>query len=52
MMCNDVRRVNALLSLFFHIPFPEDLEDEVWAEKLRQLEWLADKGLLGIKSVM
>lgn len=38
-----------MLSLWFHIPFPEDLPDEVWAEKVRQLEWLARRGMLGVK---
>jgi hypothetical protein len=32
-----------------HIPFPEELDDEKWMEKYRQVEWLADKGLLGVK---
>ena len=40
------------MSLFFHIPFPEDLPDELWAEKVAQLKWMAEKGLLGIKSVL
>jgi len=37
------------MSLYFHIPFPEKLPDDVWAEKVRQIEWLARKGLLGVK---
>ncbi|MBP5503368.1 MAG: hypothetical protein II939_01020 [Bacteroidales bacterium] len=37
------------MSLYFHIPFPENLPDGVWVEKFRQIEWLADKGLLGAK---
>lgn len=44
-----MRKYNALMSLYFHISFPENLPDEVWAEKMRQLEWLARKGLLGVK---
>ncbi|MGP1514459.1 MAG: hypothetical protein ACTTJH_00680 [Bacteroidales bacterium] len=40
-----------MITLYFHIPFPEDLDDERWMEKFRQLEWLAEKGLLGMKSV-
>lgn len=44
-----MRKFNAYMSLFFHIPFPERLEDEVWAEKARQIEWLAKGGLLGVK---
>lgn len=43
-----MRKYNAYMSLFFHIPFPEELEDEVWAEKARQIEWLAKRGLLGV----
>jgi len=39
-----------MISLFFHIPHPEDLPDEVWMEKYRQIEWLGEKGLLGVKS--
>jgi len=37
------------MSLFMHIPFPERLSDDLWMEKFRQLEWLADQNLLGIK---
>jgi len=43
--------MNALMSLYFHIPFPEELDDDRWGEKYRQLEWLAEKGLLGIKAI-
>ena len=32
------------------IPFPEDLPDELWIEKFRQIEWLADVGILGVKN--
>ncbi len=32
------------------IPFPEELTDDVWMMKYRQLLWLADKGLLGLKN--
>lgn len=39
------------MSFYFHIPFPEDLEDGVWMEKVKQIEWLAKKGLLGIKAI-
>jgi len=49
-MANYIRQGNALMSLYFHIPFPEKLNDETWFEKMRQIEWLADKGLLGLKS--
>lgn len=38
-----------MMSLFLHVPFPERLTDEEWAERVRQLEWLAKNGLLGVK---
>lgn len=37
------------MSLYFGIPFPEKLPDDVWFEKMRQIEWLGKSGLLGIK---
>lgn len=37
------------MSLYFGIPYPEKLTDDVWFEKMRQLEWLSEKGLLGVK---
>jgi hypothetical protein len=46
-----IRKIDALVSFYFHIPFPEKLPDEVWIEKYRQIEWLAKKGMLGIKTV-
>jgi len=48
-LSNEIRKINAMLSLFFKIPFPEDLPDDVWMEKYRQIEWLAAKKMLGIK---
>ncbi len=33
-----------------HIPFPEELDDDIWMEKFRQLEWLSEQGLLGVKN--
>jgi hypothetical protein len=41
--------MNALMSFFLHIPFPEDMDDDTWMEKWRQIEWLSEKGLLGSK---
>ena len=38
-----------MISLYFSIPFPEDLPDDVWYEKMRQIEWLSEKGLIGVK---
>jgi len=46
---NFFRKGNALISFYLHIPFPEELEDEIWMEKYRQVEYLADIGLLGVK---
>ena len=43
-------KADALMSFFLHIPFPEQLSDEVWAMKWAQLGWLAEKGFLGIKN--
>ncbi|MCT4640384.1 MAG: hypothetical protein N4A72_21990 [Bacteroidales bacterium] len=37
------------MSYHFKIPFPEELPDDVWFEKWRQIEWLADQGILGAK---
>ena len=36
------------MSFYFKIPFPEQLSDEVWAEKWHQILWLADNKLLSI----
>lgn len=38
------------MKLFFHVLNPDELTDEDWMENVRQIEWLADKGLLGVKS--
>lgn len=46
---NEIRKIDALISLFLHIPHPEELPDELWAEKFCQIKWLAKKGLLGTK---
>ncbi len=37
------------MKLFFHVQDPEALADDDWMENVRALEWLAEKGLLGIK---
>jgi len=44
-----VRKQNAWMKWFFKIPFPEKLSDDDWMENVRQLEFLADSGLLGVK---
>jgi hypothetical protein len=38
------------MSHFLHIPFPEQLDDETWANKWAQLNWLAEQGILGAKN--
>ncbi|MCT4613588.1 MAG: hypothetical protein N4A49_01785 [Marinifilaceae bacterium] len=48
-MCDLVRKTNALMSFYFNIPHPEDLDDEIWMEKLRQIQWLAESKILGTK---
>ncbi|MFL0089686.1 hypothetical protein [Tenacibaculum maritimum] len=40
---------DALISHFLHIPFPENLPDDVWAQKFAQVMWLADQGILSVK---
>ncbi|MFL0063440.1 hypothetical protein [Tenacibaculum maritimum] len=42
-------KADALISHYLHIPFPENLDDDIWAMKWAQINWLADQGLLGIK---
>ena len=46
---DNIRKIDALISFYFHIPFPEDLPDDVWLEKWRQIEWLGEAGVLGVK---
>ena len=38
------------MKLFLHVQDPDSLSDEDFMENVRQLEWLADKGLLGVKT--
>lgn len=38
-----------MISYFLHIPFPEKLDDDVWAMKWAQIGWLAENGFLGLK---
>jgi hypothetical protein len=40
-------KIDALISHFLHIPFPERLSDTEWAQKWAQVQFLAEKGLLG-----
>ena len=41
-----VFKIDAMISYFLHIPFPEQLSDLVWAEKWAQVKWLIDKGIV------
>lgn len=38
-----------MISHILHIPFPEQLSDDVWAEKWAQVKWLIDKGIIAPK---
>ena len=42
-------KIDAYISHFLHIPFPEQLPDTLWAEKWAQVRFLAENGVLGIK---
>ncbi|MBW7839232.1 MAG: hypothetical protein H3C36_06285 [Chitinophagaceae bacterium] len=42
-------KADALISHFLHIPFPEELDDETWSRKWAQINWLSEKGILGLK---
>ncbi|MBL7868881.1 MAG: hypothetical protein JNM71_12775 [Flavobacterium lindanitolerans] len=44
---DNVLKMDAMISHFLHIPFPEELPDTVWAQKWAQVKFLADKGILG-----
>lgn len=44
-----IRQINAQLTYFMHIPFPEELEDDVWLEKYRQFQWLLETNRLPIQ---
>ena len=35
-----IRKIGALLSYHFKIPFPEELEDAVFWDKWNQLQWV------------
>lgn len=38
-----------MISHILHIPFPEQLSDEVWGLKYAQVQWLIDKGFIAPK---
>ena len=35
-----IRKADALISFYLHIPHPEDLPDAVWQDKAGQAQWL------------
>ncbi|WP_176133089.1 hypothetical protein [Hymenobacter sp. CRA2] len=35
-----IRKADALISHYLHIPHPETLSDEVWCDKAGQAQWL------------
>lgn len=37
------------MSFYLGIPFPEQLDDDVWVMKLAQITWLGEQGLLNVK---
>lgn len=38
-----------MMSRYMSIPFPEQLDDDTWMMKYRQLQWLLDNGHLPVK---
>ena len=38
-----------MIRAFLHVPFPEDLSDEDYAEAKEQILYLSTEGLLGMK---
>lgn len=43
-----VRLCNGLMSMFLGISFPEELDNDTWVEKYKQIKWLYSNGLLNI----
>ena len=50
-VCSFYDTYNALISHFLHVPFPEQLDDDTWIEKARQVKWLESKGILPVKFI-
>lgn len=44
-----VFKIDAMISHILHIPFPEQLDDDLWAQKWAQVQWLIDKGIVAPK---
>ena len=42
-----ILKIDAYISHLLHIPFPEKLDDTLWAEKWAQAQFLIEKGVLG-----
>lgn len=47
---DQIFKINAFISHFLHIPFPEQLDDDTWVIKWAQIKWLSDKGILSLKA--
>ena len=43
--------MDAYISYALHIPFPEELDDETWAMKVAQVEWLIEQGIFAPKKI-
>ena len=39
-----------MISHILHIPFPEQLDDDIWSQKWAQVKWLVDKGIIAPKT--
>jgi len=35
-----IRKINAQLRYYFHIPDPDSLTDDEWAARIKELEWI------------
>jgi hypothetical protein len=41
-----------MISHILHIPFPEQLDDAVWAQKWAQVKWLIENNIVAPKQSM
>jgi len=46
-----LRKSNAQLRYYFHIQNPEDLSDEEWAMRVRELEWVRTQESKTLKGI-
>jgi hypothetical protein len=44
-----VFKIDAMISHILHIPFPEQLDDDLWAQKWAQVQWLIENGIVAPK---